>query len=136
VGSDWLHHLLAAEPEPLLLSSLLLRIEMRSAFARRLREGTVTPKDYAEMCHLFDVHRSALYRLSPVEEAVIQQACISIEHHPLRAYDAVHLATALLIHRQLLDAGASPLVFLAADDHLVAVAQAEGLAVDNPNDHR
>jgi predicted nucleic acid-binding protein len=134
-GSDWLHNLLDANPEPLLLSSLLLRIEMQSAFARRLREGSVTPGEYADMCHLFDVHRAARYRLSPVEGTVVQQACTSIERYPLRAYDAVHLATALLIHWQLLDAGASALVFLSADDRLIAAAATEGLAVDNPNDH-
>jgi len=58
-----------------------------------------------------------------------------LERHPLRAYDAVHLATALRIHRWLVAAGQVGLAFLSADDRLNTAAAAEGLAVDNPNQH-
>lgn len=135
VGSNWLRDLLTPDQEPVVLSSLLLRVEMRSAFARRLREGTVTPDEYADMCYLFDVHRAAFYRLSPVAEMVIRRACTLVERHPLCGYDAVHLATALLLNQQLLDAGVATPIFLSADDRLNAAASAEGLAVDNPNHH-
>jgi hypothetical protein len=68
VGSEWLRDRLGPEEEPAVLSSVLLRIEMQSAFARRLRDRTVTSDEYASMSHLFDVHRSAVYRLSPVSK--------------------------------------------------------------------
>ena len=58
-----------------------------------------------------------------------------LERHPLRAYDAIHLATALMVNRRLLAAGVLGLVFLCADDRLLQAAVAEGLAVDNPNEH-
>ena len=53
--------------------------------------------------------------------------------HPLRAYDAVQLATAWLLNRDLLDDSQAPLTFVCADDRLVAIAQAEGLLTETPN---
>ena len=55
--------------------------------------------------------------------------------HPLRAYDAVQLASALIVNRALQAAHLAPLIFLSADGHLNTAATAEGLAVDNPNFH-
>lgn len=49
-------------------------------------------------------------------------------------YDAVHLACALALNEPLVDSGQPPLIFVAADEDLLAAA-AEGLATDNPNDH-
>lgn len=51
----------------------------------------------------------------------------------MRAYDALHLASAPEVHLRLTSAGLPPLTFLAADDRLLGAATAEGLPVDNPN---
>ncbi len=133
--SDWLCNLLAQTKKPMVLSSLLLRVEIRSAFARRLREGTVSASEYANMCYLFDEHRAAFYRLSALNETVVQLACSLIERHPLRAYDATHLATAVTLNTGLLKNKLSPLTFLSADTDLLKAASSEGLATDNPNQH-
>ena len=135
VGSDWLRLLLSADPSPVIMSSHLLRVEMWSAFTRRLREGSVTLDEHTRMHDLFAQHRHAFYRFAPLDETVIQSACGLIEHHPLRGYDAVHLATAMTINRWLANAGEAELVFLSADNHLNDAATTEGLTVDNPNDH-
>jgi len=55
--------------------------------------------------------------------------------HPLRAYDAVQLATSWLLNQNLLHTGKPPLTFICADDCLIASAQTEGLLTDNPNHH-
>jgi len=65
----------------------------------------------------------------------MNMACALLERHPLRAYDALHLATALSVNRWLVEAGEKGLTFLSADACLNDAAAAEGLAVDNPNDH-
>jgi hypothetical protein len=59
----------------------------------------------------------------------------STVEHPLRAYDATHLATALTAQRFLTSQSSPSLVFLSADDRLSRAASAEGLAADNPNLH-
>jgi hypothetical protein len=53
----------------------------------------------------------------------------------LLGYDATQLASALIIHAELVASGASGLVFISADADLNDVAQAEHLSVQNPNDH-
>jgi uncharacterized protein len=52
-----------------------------------------------------------------------------------RAYDAVQLAAAQRIHVALRHEKAAPLIFVSADDKLVAAAQAEGFLAENPNLH-
>jgi hypothetical protein len=135
-GSDWLHTLLFASGQsPMVLSSHLLRIEVWSAFARRLRERSITAAEHARANDWFVEHRHTLYRFAPVSELAIQQAGVLIEHHPLRAYDAMHLATALVANQELLANNLASLTFISADNHLLNAAAAEGLAVDNPNHH-
>jgi hypothetical protein len=135
IGSGWLHELLVGPRPPAVIASHLLRVEMWSAFARRLREGSVSLDDYVEMCGLFAEDRQNLYRFTPINDTAIQRACEYVERHPLRASDAIHLTAALHTNAQLLNARKSGLVFLCADDRLLQAASVEGLAVDNPNDH-
>jgi predicted nucleic acid-binding protein len=134
VGSAWLRQVLLTSVSTI-ITSHLLRVEIGSAFERRLREGSVTLPDYSRMHDWFAEHRHSFYSFVPVSEPIIQQACQLIVHHPLRSYDALHLATALLINQQLTQAGAPPLIFLSADNRLNGVAHIEGLSVDNPNNH-
>lgn len=55
--------------------------------------------------------------------------------HALRGYDAVQLASAIEVHQVRVAAGASPVTIISADDPLNAAALAEGLLVENPNNH-
>ena len=135
-GSDWVCGLLLTTPQNLaVISSHLLCVEVWSAFARRLRAGTVTPEQHIRINHWFLQHRYELYRFKVVDEEIVQTTRDLFTAHGLRAYDAIHLATALLANKQLLSKQLKPVTFLCADDQLLAAAAAEGLAVDNPNDH-
>jgi hypothetical protein len=55
--------------------------------------------------------------------------------HPLRAYDAIQLATALRLRAEYESAGLLPPVFVSSDQILNQVAAAEGLVVDDPSAH-
>lgn len=63
----------------------------------------------------------------------MQQACDLLERHPLRAYDAVQLASALESNQLFLTDAAITLTFVSADQRLLTAAIAEGLAVEDPN---
>ena len=132
-GSRWLQKILASNS--INLSAQIAIIEMGSAFNRRLREGTVTENDYADLTALFRNDCLHAYRFIALSNQILNIAWNLLEHHPLRSYDSVHLATALFIQKQLLEGGEEPLVFLSADEKLNAAAVAEGLTVDNPNQH-
>ncbi|MCI0389524.1 MAG: hypothetical protein MOB07_12275 [Acidobacteria bacterium] len=57
------------------------------------------------------------------------------ELHRLRGYDAVQLATALLVKAGMTASGIGPLTLISADNELNQAAQAEGLLTDDPNLH-
>ena len=58
------------------------------------------------------------------------QAASLAKRHGLRGYDAVQLAATLETHSHL-----PSVTMLSGDANLNAAAQAEGLAVDDPNSH-
>jgi hypothetical protein len=58
---------------------------MWSAFARRLRKGSVSRDEYTAICDLFAEDRQNLYRFVPVNETAIRSACDYVEQYPLRA---------------------------------------------------
>ncbi len=67
--------------------------------------------------------------------ALFDEAMRLANTHSLRAYDAVQLAAALEINRKERDAGFAPITLISADRALNDAAQAEGLAVEDPNLH-
>jgi predicted nucleic acid-binding protein len=75
------------------------------------------------------------YQFVELTAPVVERARLLLERYPLRAYDAVQLASAVLTHETFQTVGLPPLVFLAADDRLLAAAQAEGLMTENPSAH-
>jgi predicted nucleic acid-binding protein len=136
-GSDWLQALLEPEQGGLVLISRLAIVEVISAFARRRRDGSLSADSFTALRDAFRGDCLRSYQVMPPTLAVVELACALLEHHPLRAYDAVHLATALSAERFFGAQGyaSASLTFLSADDRLNRVAAVEGLSVDNPNQH-
>lgn len=135
VGSDWVKALLAIDRTPTVFTSHLTVVEVTCALARRRHEGTLSPEDHAQALTAFDYDISYRYNIVDVKPAIVDAARRLANQHPLRAYDAVHLATAWLANQELTLAGRPPLTFICADNRLVAIAQTEGLLTDNPNHH-
>jgi len=135
VGSAWLRTTLDVQPPPAIIVVHLIIVEVTSALMRRVREDTLAPTDYDQAQNAFRADCLNEYELVVAGGDIIEQANRLLETYPLRAYDAVHLATALVTNQQLLAHHLAPLTFISADDRLNHAASAEGLAVDNPNDH-
>jgi hypothetical protein len=66
---------------------------------------------------------------------VIEEAVRVADAYELRGYDAVQLASALLSNRERLLEGVPPLILVSSDTDLNQAAQAEGLIVEDPNNH-
>jgi predicted nucleic acid-binding protein len=135
VGSNWTKALLVVDRTPTVFTSRMTLVEATCAFARRQRDGTLSPEEHTQVLTAFEYDIRYRYNLVDVAPAVVDLARQLANRHPLRAYDAVQLATAWLANRELTRAGRSPLTFVCADDRLIAVARAESLLTDNPNDH-
>jgi predicted nucleic acid-binding protein len=135
VGSDWLRTIIASDQPSLVFASRLAIVEVISSFARRAREGSLSSAEFAMARDAFRCDCLNEYQVMPPAMTVIDLACVLLERHPLRAYDAIHLATALGAQRFLTLQGYPALILISADDRLNSTATVEGLVVDNPSQH-
>lgn len=135
MGSRWVQTYLSTISPYGVFTSCLTTVEVACAFARRLREGVLTAAAYGTVESAFEYDIRHKYNLLDVNWVTLDMARQLSKRHPLRAYDAVHLAAAHLANQKLIEAEKPPLVFVCADSRLAAIAEAEGLPVENPNHH-
>ena len=133
-GSEWVRACLRGSTVRV-FTSLLTAIEGVCTFSRRRREELLSPDEQRQVSATFDYDLTYRYTLVGLEPRTMDAARQMAERHPLRAYDAVQLATAWLLNQDLLDSGQAPLTFVCADDRLIAMARTEGLLTENPNRH-
>ena len=119
-------HLTQGMPEPVFASDLAT-VEVPAAFWRKHRVGEISASDAQIMCRRFlaDVSVSSPDRntvLMRVSEDILLEAIDLVARHPLRAYDAVQLASALAASRLM--GGCS---FGCFDRQLSTAAAIEGL---------
>lgn len=107
------------------VTARLSLVEIVSALARRAREGDLPA---SHLKRIAGEIRSDAERLVLVEltEAVAERARDLLLVRPLRAADALHLASCLLLREE---AGAE-VTLMTYDNPLAAAAKAEGLPVD------
>jgi predicted nucleic acid-binding protein len=112
----------------------LTAVEVVSGVARRRRGGSLSTAEAALILDAFRQDLTGQYLLMGITPARIDHAMGLAEHHGLRAYDAVQLAAALEVNAGALALGLA-LTVVSADAELNAAAAAEGLAVEDPNQH-
>ena len=132
-GSAELRALITPANDKLLITTRLTVIEFHSAIARRRREKPSLSAHYDVVLHAFDRHSVDEYAFVELQTAVINQARKLLDDHPLRAYDSVQLASALIANQTLVAQNLSPVIFISADNRLNDAAIAEGLEVKNPH---
>lgn len=110
-------------------------VEVAAAIARRHRMGQITTESKANLVIVFLDDCMGRFSTLNLDDVVIGAAINLTQRHPLRGYDAVHLATALMLNEALTDEALEPFTFVSADDVLCQAAEAEGLMVENPNEH-
>jgi predicted nucleic acid-binding protein len=113
-------------------TALLAQPEVLSAFQRKVREGTLAAAEAQRLARRVQRHFARRYRLVAITPARVTQANALVQAHPLRAYDALHLACAIAVRDTLQQYGLPVPLFVTADDALLAAARAEGFPVDNP----
>jgi predicted nucleic acid-binding protein len=125
IGSAWV----AAQTDPgannVIVVAESTRVEIAAALAARHRaSGSITRGERDRLFRLLAQHHANEYRAVPISVAVADHAMNLTQAHRLRGYDAVQLAAAAVL---------PGLVFVAADDDLLAAALDEGLSAENPN---
>jgi predicted nucleic acid-binding protein len=123
-GSERMREAVARE-EPK-AASVLAFAEIHATFARRRREELLLDTELEQLRLGFADDWEKLTQM-PVGAAVLRLVPGLCERHPLRGADAVHLASALLLHEEGL-----VVLFACSDRPLLAAAAAEGLATFDP----
>jgi predicted nucleic acid-binding protein len=134
-GTAWVIDLIRPASGHIIYLATIASVEVVSAITRRTRGGHITTAAAKKALTRF--HRSFLRRYVVVEinPPLISRATTLAETYALRGYDAVQLAAALTIHHERVAAGLPALTLISADNDLNAAATAEGLTVDDPNNH-
>lgn len=133
IGSAWIIALADPAAGHTIVVSEITRVEAAAAIAARHRlPGGVTRQQRDLAVDLLLNHCDSEYRLIPVERLVISRAVDLTQQHRLRGYDAIQLATALVVSQQYLAAGLAAPIFVASDNDLISAAQIEGLPTANP----
>ena len=105
----------------LVATAAIAYVEARAAFVRRRHEGGLSTAEYRRIIRDIDSDW-ARYLVVEVTDLLIRDAARLAEAHRLRAYDAIHLASAAAVHDRL----AEPIMFASWDAGLEKVARREG----------
>jgi uncharacterized protein len=116
------------DPLSVIHVSQLVRTEVVSVLARRLREGVLTEIEAGMMIAEYLARQGSYYQVIALAASVQEEAEHLLLHHPLRAADAVHVASGKVVAVALGAAG-EDFTFVTADRRQAAAAMAEGLAV-------
>jgi predicted nucleic acid-binding protein len=118
-------------PEEIIVS-VLARVEVPSAIWRKQRMGELTAEDAALLVAAFEADyfgtagaagEAGGFLAVPVRSAILARATRLVAAHPLRAYDAIQLASALAVAEVVPELAG----FAAFDHRLRAAAAAERL---------
>jgi predicted nucleic acid-binding protein len=96
--------------------------EIFAGLTRKLREGNLAKAQYALACRQFDRDWHAYIRVELGDDLLLLARDL-IQRHPLRGFDAVHLASALTLKTSL----GEEITFAGADGRLLKAVEAEDL---------
>ncbi len=135
IGTSWMQSITDRQNQHLIIIAQITWVEIYSAIARRQREQSLSGTEAQQISTAFNLHWNEQYFTIPIDSSIIQLAAQLVQQHPLRAYDAVQLATALSIKNQLPSSDIGSFTFLTADNRLDTIAKLTGLSTDNPSNH-
>jgi len=120
-GSRRVGALIASQRQ--IATSKIAYAELHAALARKLRERKLTLPAYRSISGRFDSDWLAYIRVE-LADALLRLTRELVRRHPLRGFDAIHLAAAIRLQDHLNET----IQFVAADQRLLHAAQHEGLA--------
>jgi predicted nucleic acid-binding protein len=100
--------------------------EIHSGLARKKRDGSLLPRQHSSLCRQVELDWKGYVRMDLTDE-VLSLARDLIQRHPLRGFDAIHLASALILKSSL----GEQVTFTGADERQLQAAAKERLATLN-----
>ena len=134
-GTQWVRGLCDPAAGHALYIARITGAEVVAALARRARMGSLAQSAAQSAMAAFRSDFGGAYLVSEFTPALAERAMDLAQAYGLRGYDAVQLAVSLDVNAARRGYGLPPLTLVSADTDLNQSATAEGLAVENPNDH-
>ena len=134
-GSKFVIKLMSPSARNRLYSVKITEVEVCAALTRKRKGLKMTTAAVTKSVKRFRRNFAARFIKSDITDSLISEAIRLSDRHTLRGYDAVQLAAALQANGERISRKLSPLTFVSADAELNNAAQAEGLAIENPNSY-
>jgi uncharacterized protein len=135
-GTAWVLGITDPGAGNIIFAARITAVEVVSAITRAARVGSVTSADAFSAKTNFRHDYLNQYRAMEITAGLITRAIALAEQYALRGYDAVQLAAAVETQAYNLSSGGLPvLTLISADAALNSAATAEGLTVEDPNNH-
>lgn len=136
-GSDWIKTLTDVQVGHVVLLAEITLVEVAAALAAKHRaSGGISQHERDNALNLFLSNCRSEYEIMPINRSIIDQAIVLTQNHRLRGYDAIQLASAIVVSRIFGVSGLPSLIFVTADADLLLAAEAEGLETENPNSYQ
>ena len=132
-GSAWIRELIDAKEYKSTISRLTV-VEVAAAVEKRRRMKEISERHRVRILARFGMDYRQRYSVVRVNDSIVELAVDLTGRHPLRAYDAIQLATALSLDQLVRENRLPPITFVSADAVLCQAAKAEGLTAMNPNE--
>jgi len=110
-------------PEPVATAKVAFA-EVFAALARRHRDRSLSDPEYLLACEQFEEDWRSYLQLE-LRDSVLFVARDVVRRRPLTGFDAIHLASALVLRSEL----RQMVTFAAGDRRLLVAAEAEGLEI-------
>lgn len=134
-GSTWVLGLFDPALNNEAFIAAVTSVEIIAAITRRSRSGSISITDAAATRSQFRSDLRKDYQIIEVTETIINSGMALAESYGLRGYDAIQLAVGRAVNTLCINNGLLPITFVSADNELNAAVIAEGLAIENPNNH-
>lgn len=136
LGSDWVRQRIDAQDEAgvylyqFFIGEITIA-EVAAAFGVLARTKKIEIKIRDSVFSDFIRDVVTRFQTVPLLRTQIESAASLAQRHPLKGYDAIQLAIALALQRELRELDFA-IVFVTSDEQLGRAARAEGLQVENP----
>ncbi len=126
-GTDRIVQLMESTDDNRKLISAGTPLEIYAALRRRERAGTISEVDAETARNILRVEAARMVQ-QPLNPAVLEAARRVLDHHELRATQALQLGSAIVAREMFQGMG---ITFVSADDQLLGAAKGESFAVWN-----
>ncbi|MDF5720893.1 MAG: type II toxin-antitoxin system VapC family toxin [Rhizonema sp. PD37] len=110
-GSAWIRAISDLDSGNSLIIARITWVEVRSAIARRQREGSLNISDASLITQRFRFDLNNQYQVIELDSILAENAGLLVDQYPLRAYDAVQLASLLRIQPAFSTTQSTQLIF-------------------------